>query len=563
MANTTRPSVPPSHSSGVEHRRQLANVLNLLNQTTPDYSETTDERNAGVSIIDKSYPPGDPRRIKPVVNGEVKINIPSDVASLPEAVRLFPLKVPGCVTVLNIESGHALTAGLQVTDGDYGHIRIEAEDSTVFLDPNFQGVDTESVGGSADAGTDNLIAGVNAVMPVLACVIDMAGKHEHGYVLERGSTGLILNACGVINAGDRGISCRNSTVYAPLSIWDGARGSGAFITRGSVADLQSASLDGCCTTGASADNGALFVSRVSICNFMFGSASDSGTHALRAHRSRVNAIGGDLSGATIRGVFAIQTSEINVQDCDITDCGEHAIWTQGSFVNAHGSDLSGAGTADVFMDRGAYLILTEATTTNAVGTVPSIADVQGPLSFNVPYAEGIAIANGSARWRFTPGGEAPPDDGSISVDCSSSRAGIISSVVGGATAARTHAAFYNSNGMVGSITTAGAATAFNTSSDATLKDDDGEMSAEQAIEIVRLWTVRNFRWKSDGMADHGLFAQELYRVYPRAVTVGGYYTDEDGVTHYRPWAIDYSKLVAPLVRVVQALDARVSLLERK
>lgn len=89
MAITVRPSVPTSHASESEHRRQLANTVNLLNQTTPDSSDTEAELEAGVRIISRAYPPGDPRRIKPVVNGEVKINIPSDVETLQDAIDLF------------------------------------------------------------------------------------------------------------------------------------------------------------------------------------------------------------------------------------------------------------------------------------------------------------------------------------------------------------------------------------------------------------------------------------------------------------------------------------------
>lgn len=58
----TRPGVPPSHASESEHRRQLANGINLINQTTPDYSRTDAEIAAGITPVDLHYPPGDIRR---------------------------------------------------------------------------------------------------------------------------------------------------------------------------------------------------------------------------------------------------------------------------------------------------------------------------------------------------------------------------------------------------------------------------------------------------------------------------------------------------------------------
>src|SRR5690606_34852512 len=105
----------------------------------PHYPITDAERAAGVSIIAKSYPPGDPRRIKEVESGLVVINIPSDVETMQDAIDLFPLRVPGVTTVLNIESGHALTAGIIVTNGDYGHIVIRSEDAEVPVADGFTG----------------------------------------------------------------------------------------------------------------------------------------------------------------------------------------------------------------------------------------------------------------------------------------------------------------------------------------------------------------------------------------------------------------------------------------
>lgn len=69
MANTTRPSVPPSHASESEHRRQIANVVNIINQTTPDYSRTAAEISAGVTPVDYRYPEGNVRRYGAVGNG--------------------------------------------------------------------------------------------------------------------------------------------------------------------------------------------------------------------------------------------------------------------------------------------------------------------------------------------------------------------------------------------------------------------------------------------------------------------------------------------------------------
>lgn len=106
----------------------------------------------------------------------------------------------------------------------------------------------------------------------------------------------------------------------------------------------------------------------------------------------------------------------------------------------------------------------------------------------------------------------------------------------------------NGNGTVGGVQTSGTATNFLTSSDADLKDDDGELPDDKAMEILRLISIHEFRWKESGEADIGVFAQELYEVYPKAVSVD-------------PWSVDYSKLVPVLVRALQGLDQRIAALE--
>lgn len=115
-------------------------------------------------------------------------------------------------------------------------------------------------------------------------------------------------------------------------------------------------------------------------------------------------------------------------------------------------------------------------------------------------------------------------------------------------------AFQRAGVTVGSVTVTGSATTYNTSSDINLKIDDGEMSLEQAQQIVRLIAIHDFRWKSTGQADRGVFAQELFSVYPAAVTPG--HGDI-------PWQVDYSKLMPPVVRAMQGFDARLSALEAK
>jgi hypothetical protein len=101
-------------------------------------------------------------------------------------------------------------------------------------------------------------------------------------------------------------------------------------------------------------------------------------------------------------------------------------------------------------------------------------------------------------------------------------------------------------------TTSGISTAYNTSSDARLKENIAD--AEDAGAKVDAIQVRQFDWKADGShQDYGMMAQELLTVAPEAVSGDPESDDMMGV--------DYSKLVPMLVKEIQSLRARVAQLE--
>ena len=83
---------------------------------------------------------------------------------------------------------------------------------------------------------------------------------------------------------------------------------------------------------------------------------------------------------------------------------------------------------------------------------------------------------------------------------------------------------------VGSVSVTNTATAFNTSSDARLKDVTGEA---RGLEVINELNPVAYNWKADGKADEGLIAQEVLDVVPNAVSG----SEED------MYQMDYSKLV--------------------
>ena len=158
----------------------------------------------------------------------------------------------------------------------------------------------------------------------------------------------------------------------------------------------------------------------------------------------------------------------------------------------------------------------------------------------------------------------------------------------GGTGGFTHILFRNGNGTIGSISSAGTSTAYNTSSDYRLKEDWQPMSG--SVDRVKALNPVNFAWKADGSRVDGFLAHEAQAVVPEAVTgtkdemrteeyeVTPAVLDDDGnvvteavmgtreVPEYQ--GIDQSKLVPLLTAALQeaitkieTLEARVTALE--
>jgi len=151
------------------------------------------------------------------------------------------------------------------------------------------------------------------------------------------------------------------------------------------------------------------------------------------------------------------------------------------------------------------------------------------------------------------------------------------------TSSTTLQAYFNPNGVVGSISTSGSATAYNTSSDYRLKENVVEMTG--ALDrVAQLKPSRfNFKTDSDTTVD-GFLAHEVQEVVPEAITgtkdamkdeeyevTPAVYDGDELVTEavmgtrsvedYQ--GIDQSKLVPLLVGAIQELQARIKVLESK
>lgn len=243
----------------------------------------------------------------------------------------------------------------------------------------------------------------------------------------------------------------------------------------------------------------------------------------------------------------------------------------GNIVLGTGGGNFGLGTTNPAGGAGAHdRIINLAGTTpsltfggsNAVGTIESINGASGYLIFNGSASLRFQV-NSTEVARFNTSGE-------LLVGCTAAPSGSVKGALLGSnankgylqlatntTASDTLEYFYNPNGLVGSITTSASATAYNTSSDARLKDNIAD--AGDAGAIIDALKVRQWDWKVDGLhQDFGFIAQEEAQVYAPAVTVG-----DDGEEIERQWQRDDSKLVPVLVKEIQSLRRRLAALEAK
>ncbi len=118
--------------------------------------------------------------------------------------------------------------------------------------------------------------------------------------------------------------------------------------------------------------------------------------------------------------------------------------------------------------------------------------------------------------------------------------------------------FNRSGTTIGSISSpTGTAISFNTTSDIRLKEHI--RPTHYSVEDVMKIRVADYNYISDAAKTTvtGFLAQDLYKVYPDAVTPGG----EDPKT--APWTVDYSKMTPLLVKAMQDQQAEIEALKKQ
>jgi hypothetical protein len=271
---------------------------------------------------------------------------------------------------------------------------------------------------------------------------------------------------------------------------------------------------------------------------------------------------------TLNGTTGITTPDVNSDGLTVDST---------TLVVDEANDRVGIGTSSPVqkehLDGGSgdtYLQFSNSTTgaTSSDGSRIGIASADNTLRIqNLESASIRFDTNNTERMRINSGGQ-------VNVNTTGNTDALLVVNGGGnhairtlrdGTASATQISFANANGTVGSITTNGSATAYNTSSDYRLKENvvgvTGAAARVQQLNPVRF----NFITDPDTTVD-GFLAHEVQDVVPEAITGTKDAVDAEGNPEYQ--GIDQSKLVPLLTAALQealtkieTLEARVAALE--
>ena len=207
--------------------------------------------------------------------------------------------------------------------------------------------------------------------------------------------------------------------------------------------------------------------------------------------------------------------------------------------------------------------------TGTPGTMPTVRATAGALELNTTDTKPhIFLRNGSEIGRIDSTSKLTGFSG-YTAGSGTLFTNIVPSLISlitNSTSSSDRMRFDNPNGRVGSISTSGSATAYNTSSDYRLKTNIEDMGS--AIGVIQQLRPVTYDWKIDGKFGSGFIAHELQAILPQCVSgekdaeeVENTY-DENGnvissklVPSYQ--GMDVSFIVPYLVKAIQELQAKV------
>lgn len=249
------------------------------------------------------------------------------------------------------------------------------------------------------------------------------------------------------------------------------------------------------------------------------------------------------NGATAGPVFQLDRFSASPATSDLLGLFTFRGYDSGAAVQTYAAIATQIGSPTAGAEEGTLLLQT--VSAGAVATRLSLTGVGASVTGAVSASGSVNTAtNFNAATHSGTGASA----GVLIVGNSGGAASVRTSTT--STAAQLHSYFVNPNGQVGSITTSGTTTAYNTTSDQNLKANFRDFDSGKIIDAVKVYL---YDWKAGGTG-YGMKAQEAWKVFPDAVTPGN--DMKPGDEGFIPWSMDLSKFVPVLLREVQDLRKR-------
>lgn len=320
---------------------------------------------------------------------DTTILIPSDCSTLQKAIDYTTTTSSRVKVNLKIESGHRLTHGLRIEDGDFSNYSITSVDAVVMLNPNFTPVDaTEFPTGAVQK--ISIFTFINCRAPILKTRIDaeLVDKELNGYMCGFGGDYIVASGAGVGGARTN-LECREGVFHGGGSQWINAYEYSARFTSGTFFSCRDALFENSFIDPELGFNniaaGGVLVSRASYGTLQgsrFYGHPLSGISVRRSHCVLIKAVFKDITGYSIYfhdGGIAIINFETAYRSEDLVDRrivpsdisieGFNAIFRRGMCLNSGVNPIeiktNSVGTLIKFPDGRALIVSKELTPTTS------------------------------------------------------------------------------------------------------------------------------------------------------------------------------------------------------
>ncbi|WP_368658678.1 right-handed parallel beta-helix repeat-containing protein [Metabacillus halosaccharovorans] len=380
------------------------------------------------------------------------VKIPSNYPTLQEAINELSTRVSkqGATIYVHIESGHQLTDGLDLRDGDYSHFRITSDDEVVYtansfpdtrdrrasfyfqnchapslqctIDLGFKGWDgwylrgsrgewwseNEKPTGILGAGEDGLVVDQASVMRFMGREYDEDGSKISGNsvgkraVFRCTNNGRInlhvhgskvqartINAIKEIDFSDGGKLMTEPNFYNILIIHNSEASIEGVIARNAYGSGLAVRKGSSCDAGGidvSGSDRGIMVDDSSICNAPQAIANNCNLEGFTARRSSSLNLEGSTATGCFSGVDVQGASNCNCNNAILTGNNRGIVASSGSTISAENANCSNSSDRGLFAFYGSVI---NATGVNASGCVNH--------GVRVSYGSQVNIVNGNAR----------------------------------------------------------------------------------------------------------------------------------------------------------------------